>query len=253
MNIFSLIENLLVEAFDLNLKNDPVGACDKWLEAWDHIKNLFREGIAADIYDLNQKYKWKEYPSNHMQYLEMELHNAGIKEKAYHQKRIDFCKELLQWSGSEELLINNTRIAIGEAHYDLGDESGGEQIFKDWIQEDPDCGWAYSGWVDCLRMHGGSENYAKAEEVLRAGYARNDLRDKKYVIEGFVNLYNDLGESDKAKEYQKLYDKIQSTESNDNAYDKAKPMLVVKVGRNEPCPCGSGKKYKKCCLLKAPA
>lgn len=21
----------------------------------------------------------------------------------------------------------------------------------------------------------------------------------------------------------------------------------VKVGRNEPCPCGSGKKYKKCC------
>lgn len=23
-----------------------------------------------------------------------------------------------------------------------------------------------------------------------------------------------------------------------------------KVGRNDPCPCGSGKKYKQCCLLK---
>ncbi|RPJ05580.1 MAG: preprotein translocase subunit SecA, partial [Deltaproteobacteria bacterium] len=23
-----------------------------------------------------------------------------------------------------------------------------------------------------------------------------------------------------------------------------------KVGRNDPCPCGSGKKYKKCCLLR---
>ena len=23
-----------------------------------------------------------------------------------------------------------------------------------------------------------------------------------------------------------------------------------KVGRNAPCPCGSGKKYKKCCILK---
>jgi len=22
-----------------------------------------------------------------------------------------------------------------------------------------------------------------------------------------------------------------------------------KVGRNEPCPCGSGKKYKRCCGL----
>jgi hypothetical protein len=25
------------------------------------------------------------------------------------------------------------------------------------------------------------------------------------------------------------------------------------VGRNDPCPCGSGKKYKKCCLGKAQA
>jgi SWIM/SEC-C metal-binding protein len=24
--------------------------------------------------------------------------------------------------------------------------------------------------------------------------------------------------------------------------------LQPKIGRNEPCPCGSGKKYKKCCL-----
>jgi uncharacterized protein YecA (UPF0149 family) len=23
-----------------------------------------------------------------------------------------------------------------------------------------------------------------------------------------------------------------------------------KAGRNDPCPCGSGKKYKKCCMLK---
>ncbi len=25
----------------------------------------------------------------------------------------------------------------------------------------------------------------------------------------------------------------------------------MKIGRNDPCPCGSGKKYKKCCLIKA--
>ncbi len=27
--------------------------------------------------------------------------------------------------------------------------------------------------------------------------------------------------------------------------------VTKKVGRNEPCPCGSGKKYKKCCLNKS--
>ncbi len=25
---------------------------------------------------------------------------------------------------------------------------------------------------------------------------------------------------------------------------------MAEIGRNEPCPCGSGKKYKKCCMLK---
>jgi len=32
------------------------------------------------------------------------------------------------------------------------------------------------------------------------------------------------------------------------AVEKAKPVRVgPKVGRNDPCPCGSGKKYKQCC------
>ena len=32
------------------------------------------------------------------------------------------------------------------------------------------------------------------------------------------------------------------------AVSKAKPVRTgPKVGRNDPCPCGSGKKYKQCC------
>ena len=29
--------------------------------------------------------------------------------------------------------------------------------------------------------------------------------------------------------------------------DEPRPQAVSKVGRNDPCPCGSGRKYKKCC------
>jgi len=29
-----------------------------------------------------------------------------------------------------------------------------------------------------------------------------------------------------------------------------KPSTKTKPGRNDPCPCGSGKKYKKCCYPK---
>jgi preprotein translocase subunit SecA len=39
------------------------------------------------------------------------------------------------------------------------------------------------------------------------------------------------------------------TETDQNSSDTAKPVLrsAPKVGRNSPCPCGSGKKYKQCC------
>lgn len=33
----------------------------------------------------------------------------------------------------------------------------------------------------------------------------------------------------------------------DDAAKKPQPARHAKVGRNDPCPCGSGKKYKKCC------
>ena len=29
--------------------------------------------------------------------------------------------------------------------------------------------------------------------------------------------------------------------------------MMAKPRRNDPCPCGSGNKYKKCCLAKAEA
>jgi SEC-C motif-containing protein len=28
---------------------------------------------------------------------------------------------------------------------------------------------------------------------------------------------------------------------------RQKPLAVTRIGRNDPCPCGSGLKYKKCC------
>ena len=36
----------------------------------------------------------------------------------------------------------------------------------------------------------------------------------------------------------------------DRGKEMEKPLPKQKAGRNDPCPCGSGKKYKKCCLDK---
>ena len=50
------------------------------------------------------------------------------------------------------------------------------------------------------------------------------------------------------------WDALIDAERRKELYKEQKLSTTVvkgpKVGRNDPCPCGSGKKYKKCCLLK---
>lgn len=58
-----------------------------------------------------------------------------------------------------------------------------------------------------------------------------------------------------------LYDYVTTTwagysQEDGDGYDDAlptfnqQPLISDKTGRNDPCPCGSGKKYKKCCMDK---
>jgi uncharacterized protein len=47
-----------------------------------------------------------------------------------------------------------------------------------------------------------------------------------------------------------LHDYSLDLDDEDGTMHIAGPHVPTtpKVGRNDPCPCGSGKKYKKCCL-----
>ena len=89
-------------------------------------------------------------------------------------------------------------------------------------------------------------------------YAQNDpLRE--YKTEGYELFDNLLSRIDaqtttyllKAEvrqnsERKQVSDKVQTNEDK-STVKKATPKRVTKIGRNDPCPCGSGKKYKQCC------
>jgi uncharacterized protein YecA (UPF0149 family) len=51
---------------------------------------------------------------------------------------------------------------------------------------------------------------------------------------------------DAVAEYAGLGRTIQKVLLESQAAD-ARPRQSAKIGRNEPCPCGSGRKYKMCC------
>ena len=42
-------------------------------------------------------------------------------------------------------------------------------------------------------------------------------------------------------------DKPEDISDLEKLLNPIKPVQSAKIGRNAPCPCGSGKKFKKCC------
>jgi hypothetical protein len=103
-----------------------------------------------------------------------------------------------------------------------------------------------------------------------------DLFDKQYVPEGITGSYRSVEKDLKKVQYYPhekdllnifdRYKKITSTWSGYTGKDqipadkdfsdyedvyKTEPVRTTpKTGRNDLCPCGSGKKYKKCCMNK---
>ena len=62
------------------------------------------------------------------------------------------------------------------------------------------------------------------------------------IVEEELNKTNKIRQNIERKQVAKPV----ITNDSDKA-DKKQPKKVEKVGRNELCPCGSGKKYKQCC------
>ena len=96
------------------------------------------------------------------------------------------------------------------------------------------------------------------EGIHLRGYAQEDPL-RAYTMEGFDLFDSMLQKIDKdvsifllkAEIRQNIERKPQEkkllTNDNDDTPVKKKPIRKQKIGRNDPCPCGSGKKYKQCC------
>lgn len=96
------------------------------------------------------------------------------------------------------------------------------------------------------------------EGIYLRGYGQEDPL-RAYTIEGF-NLFDKMLQAiDKdvsvfllKAEIRQNIERKENTETmttNDSEAEpvKRKPKRVKKIGRNDPCPCGSGRKYKVCC------
>ena len=97
--------------------------------------------------------------------------------------------------------------------------------------------------------HAGTKEWAENSEWLGLEIIDTRLGQQKDAT-GEVEFIARFREKDALREhhenaqFKKMDERWYFT---DGVMVKTKPISVVKIGRNDPCSCGSGQKYKKCC------
>ena len=104
-------------------------------------------------------------------------------------------------------------------------------------------------------------------EQLRQGISLRAYAQKDPVIEykeEAMDMFNEMTEGIKLDTVTYLFhvvpqNKVERVQiakpvaenlGGDGTVKKQPVRKAAKVGRNDPCPCGSGKKYKNCCIDK---
>jgi hypothetical protein len=110
------------------------------------------------------------------------------------------------------------------------------------------------GWQGCVSLLGLAELESLAARAFRSGFVENEIM----AFEDFqadMRAYRaaaDPRESFSGRGLQPIDDALDALAAFEEEEEEA-PLKPVEnptraIGRNDPCPCGSGKKYKKCCL-----
>lgn len=178
--------------------------------------------------------------------------------KAYEKYIAETFYMLISFDGEEnitkDILRNKVRNAV-DRHYERQEAEFGAEIFREVeriiLLRNVDTKWIdHIDAMDQLRQGIGLRAFGN-EDPVRA-----------YQVEGF-DMFEEMTSSiqeDTVKMLMRVkpQEKVQRKEvakitgtSGGDLGGTGKPQPVVKkdkkVGRNDPCPCGSGKKYKKCC------
>jgi len=171
-------------------------------------------------------------------------------------------ERITKWYADKEELIGDENLRYRERYFLL---SVLDYLWKKHLQA-----------MDHLRGGIGLRSYGQRNPLLeykKEGFEMfeylRELREQEVIEKLFENLSKERALTDEEKkallEQQRAAEEARARAATEKANKLGdggtggtggprKPVTVrreaAKVGRNSPCPCGSGKKYKKCCMVK---
>jgi tetratricopeptide (TPR) repeat protein len=234
---FELLDDKMQAGYDLQGPEGAPAGCRIWLEAWKDVLGLLDKGSLSSIHAFDQRFRGSQSLFNWIQDLEDALWNAGLEDRQFLTARIAVCEEgLRRFPAEDELMTENRRRALAESYFELGESDTAEALYRDWLQADPRWGWGWIGWSDGYGFLRKVRDWPRAEQILREGLAVDLVRDRLDILERLADVCDEQGRKGEAAQLRK-----------EAKRSVAAKVTRPKIGRNEPCPCGSGKKFKKCC------
>lgn len=262
-------------------KQDYATMAEQWFKAWEAVKNF----VIDTFYHGNPNPKRKktlieiddetDFKYNLYEWLDemvLNLEYANVPEK-----RIQFCKEVMDLFDWSEEAPDSYKAAIAEALAAQGKMEECLAYYEAWISEEPDS-------IQCIisnfHMLIQQEDYVTAKQLLEKNLRKNSkcTYENDVLFYAAVFLYQKLGDSKNERKYREVLKKYEQDYSatygtdldlldepfmeedgewdsdeelpfgDDSIWEQQRPMVKLqKIYPNEPCPCGSGKKYKKCC------
>lgn len=178
---------------------------------------------------------------------------AGLKEKykGWLTTDDDFeDTDTLSVNETIEMLTERGHRILDEKHQLLGDE-----MFQDFermvLLRNVDTLWMdHIDAMDDLKQGIGLRAYAQRDPVVAFRMESYDMFDEMTatIRENTVRMMLTIMPRRREDVERKAVAKVTATSSGGDDTVKKEPVRKGrKIGPNDPCPCGSGKKYKKCC------
>jgi predicted RNA-binding protein with TRAM domain len=164
---------------------DPVKASECWLDAWKMMRSTI-DSRARRIGDVRTPFYLRESLANWVQEFEMELRNAALQERRFHEVRIELSRWFYQqFTDEDDHELANFRASEATSLAGLGDTGGAEKKFEELVGRYPAEVWGWIFWSDMywLSVPGkGKKDYGKAESILlrcleEKGLDEQDRRD----------------------------------------------------------------------------
>ena len=198
--------------------------------------NTYLLSDEVNIGEFKNRYGGLLSDSKNFAYTDEELHSLDREEW-----RLELVRRALEIYCSKDSLFESTEGAPKDAMREIEKIILLQNVDKKWME--------HLDNMDELKDYIGLNSYAQRDPVAM------------YRIQGadmFDEMVSDIRE-DTVRQILAVIPKTQKTERVQVAKPTSegfadgkpavarKPATSKKVGRNDPCPCGSGKKYKKCC------